>query len=100
MSLTLLTKVEMDDVVILPMYGALPSRDQSRIFQPAPPGCRKILFSTNIGETSLTVDGVVYVVDIGMPLSCPSVAKDALIMWDYRACEAEDLRPSYWYRFS
>ncbi len=47
--------VDMPEVVILPIYAALPSGMQQRIFQPAPDGCRKIIVSTNICETSLTV---------------------------------------------
>jgi ATP-dependent RNA helicase DHX8/PRP22 len=54
------------DVVILPVYSALPRDLQYRIFQAAPPNCRKILFATNICETSLTVDGIVYVIDPGL----------------------------------
>ncbi|KAG0485877.1 hypothetical protein HPP92_009956 [Vanilla planifolia] len=38
---------------------------QVRVFSPAPPNCRRIIVATNIAETSLTVDGVVYVIDAG-----------------------------------
>lgn len=38
---------------------------QSRIFDPAPPGSRKVVIATNIAETSLTIDGIIYVVDPG-----------------------------------
>jgi len=38
---------------------------QTRIFEPAPPGTRKVVIATNIAETSLTIDGIYYVVDPG-----------------------------------
>ena len=38
---------------------------QTRIFEPAPAGSRKIVIATNIAETSLTIDGIYYVVDPG-----------------------------------
>ena len=38
---------------------------QAKIFDPAPPGTRKCIVSTNIAETSLTVDGILYVIDSG-----------------------------------
>ncbi|XP_040565919.1 ATP-dependent RNA helicase DHX8 [Lepeophtheirus salmonis] len=56
---------EVPDLIILPVYSALPSEIQSRIFDPAPPGSRKVVIATNIAETSLTIDGVYYVVDPG-----------------------------------
>ena len=52
-----------NEAIALPLYGTLSMEDQSRVFRPAPDGARKIIFSTNIAETSLTIDGVVYVVD-------------------------------------
>lgn len=51
--------------LILPLYGALPMDDQRKVFTPTPPGWRKIVFATNIAETSLTIDGIVYVIDSG-----------------------------------
>ena len=56
----------------LPLYGNLPPHQQQKIFEPAPkarkpdgrPG-RKCIVATNIAETSLTIDGIVYVVDPG-----------------------------------
>uniref|UniRef100_A0AC34G6H7 Helicase C-terminal domain-containing protein n=1 Tax=Panagrolaimus sp. ES5 TaxID=591445 RepID=A0AC34G6H7_9BILA len=48
-----------------PVYGALPSEQQSKIFDPPPPGARKVVVATNIAETSLTIDGIYYVVDPG-----------------------------------
>ncbi|MEJ1283980.1 DEAH (Asp-Glu-Ala-His) box polypeptide 16 [Cricetulus griseus] len=48
-----------------PVYSALPSEMQTRIFDPAPPGSRKVVIATNIAETSLTIDGIYYVVDPG-----------------------------------
>ncbi|KAG1664918.1 ATP-dependent RNA helicase DHX8 [Nymphon striatum] len=56
---------EVPELMILPVYGALPSEMQSRIFEPAPPGSRKVVIATNIAETSLTIDGIYYVIDPG-----------------------------------
>ncbi|KAK3228876.1 hypothetical protein Dsin_000757 [Dipteronia sinensis] len=53
------------DAVILPLHGSLPPEMQVRVFSPPPPNCRRFIVSTNIAETSLTVDGVVYVIDAG-----------------------------------
>lgn len=53
------------DLIILPVYSALPSEMQSKIFEPAAPGSRKVIIATNIAETSLTIDGIFYVVDPG-----------------------------------
>ena len=49
----------------LPLYSSLPPSAQQKIFADAPKGMRKCIFSTNIAETSLTIDGIVYVVDPG-----------------------------------
>ena len=53
------------ELSILPIYGALPSEVASRIFEPSPSGSRKVVIATNIAETSLTIDGIYYVVDPG-----------------------------------
>ena len=53
------------ELIILPIYGALPSEVASRIFEPAPPSTRKVVIATNIAETSITIDGIYYVVDPG-----------------------------------
>ncbi|XP_064394923.1 probable ATP-dependent RNA helicase DHX40 [Halichondria panicea] len=52
-------------VLILPLYGALPSEQQQRVFKRVEPGIRRVIVATNIAATSLTIDGVVYVVDSG-----------------------------------
>ncbi|KAK1417406.1 hypothetical protein QVD17_26533 [Tagetes erecta] len=53
------------ELIILPVYSALPSELQSRIFEPAPIGKRKVVVATNIAEASLTIDGIFYVIDPG-----------------------------------
>ncbi|KEH20562.1 putative RNA helicase [Medicago truncatula] len=53
------------DAIIFPLHGSLPPELQVRVFSPPPPNCRRIIVATNIAETSLTVDGVVYVIDSG-----------------------------------
>ncbi|OQO00172.1 hypothetical protein B0A48_13959 [Cryoendolithus antarcticus] len=53
------------ELMILPIYGALPSEIASRIFEPAPEGTRKVVIATNIAETSITIDGIYFVVDPG-----------------------------------
>ncbi|CAK9066048.1 unnamed protein product [Durusdinium trenchii] len=54
------------ETLVLPLYSSLPMNQQRRVFPPAPEGTRKIIVATNIAETSLTIDGVVFVVDPGL----------------------------------
>jgi pre-mRNA-splicing factor ATP-dependent RNA helicase DHX15/PRP43 len=55
----------------IPLYSSLPPQQQQRIFDPPPKGSpdgpvgRKVIISTNIAESSLTIDGIVYVIDPG-----------------------------------
>ena len=60
------------EAMVLSCYSTLTPQQQNKIFDDAPaknkrgiPG-RKIIFATNIAETSLTIDGIVYVVDPGL----------------------------------
>jgi pre-mRNA-splicing factor ATP-dependent RNA helicase DHX38/PRP16 len=50
---------------ILPIYSQMPAEQQAKIFERAAPGVRKVIVATNIAETSLTVDGIMFVVDAG-----------------------------------
>lgn len=54
------------DLLILPIYAALPSHMQSKVFDAPPPSTRKIILSTNIAETSITIPGIKYVIDSGV----------------------------------
>ncbi|KAM3183001.1 putative pre-mRNA-splicing factor ATP-dependent RNA helicase mog-4 [Hymenolepis weldensis] len=56
---------KMRELIVLPIYSTLPSDMQARIFAPTPPGARKVVLATNIAETSLTIDGIIYVIDTG-----------------------------------
>lgn len=52
-------------LIVLPLYSGLSRADQDLVFTPTPRGKRKVVISTNIAETSLTLEGVVFVVDSG-----------------------------------
>jgi pre-mRNA-splicing factor ATP-dependent RNA helicase DHX16 len=53
------------ELLICPIYANLPSDQQAKIFDPTPKGTRKVVIATNIAETSLTIEGITYVVDCG-----------------------------------
>ncbi|KAK3808611.1 MAG: P-loop containing nucleoside triphosphate hydrolase protein [Benniella sp.] len=71
------------ELIILPVYSALPSEMQSKIFEPTPPGARKVVIATNVAETSITIDGIYYVVDPGFVKQNaydPKLGMDTLIV--------------------
>jgi ATP-dependent helicase HrpA len=51
---------------ILPLYGRLSKEEQEQVFLPTESGKRKIVISTNIAETSVTIDGITTVIDSGL----------------------------------
>ncbi|XP_077297516.1 ATP-dependent RNA helicase l(1)G0007 isoform X4 [Arctopsyche grandis] len=66
---------------ILPIYSQLPSDLQAKIFQKSQDGIRKCVVATNIAETSLTVDGIIFVIDSGyckLKVYNPRIGMDAL----------------------
>uniref|UniRef100_A0A915MIS4 RNA helicase n=1 Tax=Meloidogyne javanica TaxID=6303 RepID=A0A915MIS4_MELJA len=56
---------DLDKLLILPLYGGLPPKEQFRAFESAPYQTRKAVITTNIAETSVTITGIVYVIDCG-----------------------------------
>ncbi|KAF7796079.1 hypothetical protein EIP86_007250 [Pleurotus ostreatoroseus] len=75
---------QLDDpapLAVLPIYSQMPADLQAKIFEPTADGRRKVIVATNIAETSLTVDGILYVVDAGyskLKVYNPKVGMDAL----------------------
>jgi len=74
---------EVPPLIALPVYSALPSEMQAKIFEPAPEGSRKCVIATNIAEASLTIDGIFYVVDPGfakIKVYNPKLQMDQLVV--------------------
>ena len=70
-----------EPLAVLPIYSQMPADLQAKIFLPTADGRRKVVVATNIAETSLTLDGILYVVDAGyskLKVYNPKVGMDAL----------------------
>ena len=57
---------EKDKLLVCPIFAALPPEQQMEAFAPTPSQCRKVILATNIAETSITINGIRYVVDTGV----------------------------------
>ncbi|XP_072979388.1 probable pre-mRNA-splicing factor ATP-dependent RNA helicase DEAH4 isoform X3 [Typha angustifolia] len=96
------------DALVLPLHGSLPPEMQVRVFSQTPPDCRRFIVATNIAETSLTVDGVVYVIDSGYVkqrqynpstgMYSLDVVQISKVQADQRAGRAGRTRPGRCYR--
>ena len=56
-------------MIVCPIYAALPPEEQMKAFEKTPEGSRKVILATNIAETSITISGIKYVIDTGMAKS-------------------------------
>lgn len=56
---------KLPELIICPIYATLPSEQQVKIFEPTPKGARKVVIATNIAETSITIENILFVIDCG-----------------------------------
>lgn len=95
-------------LLLLPFYSGLPAAQQMEVFKPCPRGCRRVILATNVAETSVTLDGVVYVVDTlfakqrgynpVVGLDCLLVAPISKASARQRAGRAGRVRPGHCFR--
>ncbi|KAF9129661.1 DEAH-box ATP-dependent RNA helicase prp22 [Mortierella sp. 14UC] len=77
------SSVKLDQLQILPLYASLELLDQNTIFGPTPRNMRKIIFATNIAQTSVTIPNIKFVVDSGFvkqKMYDPTTGMDALLV--------------------
>ncbi|KAJ1560579.1 ATPdependent RNA helicase, partial [Cladochytrium tenue] len=75
-------KKKAQELFAVPLYSGMPVDEQLRVFRPTARGARKVVVATNIAEASVTIDGIVYVVDAGfvkMRAYNPKAALESLI---------------------
>jgi len=99
---------EQENLKVLPMYGSMSSTDQLAVFFTPPKGVRKVVLATNIAETSITIPGIVYVIDCGyvkVKWYNPKTSSDSLVVVPVskasaiqRAGRAGRMRPGKVYR--
>ena len=63
--LEMLNRAISGSMVVMPLYARLSPEDQNRVFDVLPEGKRKVVVATNIAETSITINGIVHVIDPG-----------------------------------
>lgn len=95
-------------MIVAPIYANMPPKLQQRIFEPTPSQSRKVILATNIAETSITIDGVRYVIDPGYVkenVFNPSTGMESLVIVpcsrasaDQRAGRAGRVGPGKCYR--
>ncbi|MFA5020936.1 MAG: ATP-dependent RNA helicase [Patescibacteria group bacterium] len=59
-----ISELKIDNIDVMPLYGSMAPEDQDRIFEKN--SKRKVIVATNIAETSITIDGIVHVIDSGL----------------------------------
>ena len=67
-SLSLFLYLSRRDYRVVAVHSSLSNEEQRRIFAACPRGVRKIVLATNIAETSITIDDIVYVIDTVRPV--------------------------------
>ncbi|KAF4319141.1 hypothetical protein G195_007444 [Phytophthora kernoviae 00238/432] len=67
-------------LMVCPIFAAMPREQQMKVFDPAPAGVRKVILATNIAETSITINGVRYVIDTGLVKQRSFVASSGMEM--------------------
>ncbi|XP_072934043.1 probable ATP-dependent RNA helicase DHX35 [Epargyreus clarus] len=73
--------IQSANMSVVPMYGSLPHYKQIKVFQTAERNVRKVVLATNIAETSVTIPGVMYVIDSGfhkLPYFDPAVGVECI----------------------
>lgn len=70
-------------LIVAPIYANLPPKLQAKIFEPTPVNSRKVVLATNIAETSITIDGIKFVIDPGFVkenVFNPSTGMESLVV--------------------
>ncbi len=80
-------------LLVLPLHSSVSPQEQRRVFERPPHRARKIVLATNIAETSLTIEDVVYVVDSGK-LKVPSLLCKFLL-YIYQTIEPQSIESEH-----